>query len=467
MLIESLAVAYLPFFFGRAVDTCSNGCSIKNSISFFSLMLSIVAVRFAASFLNSFILGVESTCIVNDIRKKLFKHIMHLKLNFFSKNPSGKIATRVCYDTSVMGEIYFSVLSYFIKDLAIIILVFIFMIKVSLYLFFATVSILSITAVFSKIIGDKLRDESRGVRKELAKMNSFLREATVKSPYFRVCGFWKNMKNRFEVINEKLFKAHIRYLNAFAVFRPIADLSSTTTVGLSLLTSSLLYSYGLVSLGQIISFMSWIKTLFTPIVEFSEKYSIVQTSFSALENIKEVFSEKEEEKNGHRISSAKNVAFDDVSFSYDGINKVLESFNSSFNNGELVLIKGKSGIGKTTMANLIVKFIDPNHGSILLDKRDIHTANPELVRKRVKYIVQEVIDEDGISCPILNMLDELIEKKDFDTLIVDEAASSLPPPKEVELAEKISKLKGQKTVIVIAHRSKIWERFADRTITLK
>jgi ABC-type multidrug transport system fused ATPase/permease subunit len=267
-----------------------------------------------------------------------------------------------------------SILVYFVKD--ILLLIGIIVVLLTLNREFALVSFSALPLIFiiTLLFSHRARDAFREVRQKVAQMNAVFQEnfSGIKVVQF----FQREVESgrRFAKINEGHYLANIQQISVFALFVPLIDVLSSAAVGLVLWYGGGKVIQEAISLGVLVAFLSYIRMFFQPIRDLSEKYTILQSAMASLERIFLLLDRKErlpaplsprrEEVRGH-------IEFRNVSFSYDGKEKVLTGVSFFVNPGETVAIVGATGAGKTSLLHLLERFYEVQEGDILIDGKSV------------------------------------------------------------------------------------------------
>lgn len=458
-------------------------------------------LQYAMTYLTSWI-GQK---IIYDLRKKIFAHILSLKLKFFDKNPIGRVVTRVTGDVEVLFEVFSSGLVTAFGDIFLIIWILYFMFSMDFALALITLSVLPVLIYATSIFRKKVRDSYRKIRILVAKLNAYIQEHITGITIVQYFGKEKRTIDEFEVINREHTIQNNKSVFYYAVFYPIVELIGAISAGLIIWYGGGQVIQNAVSIGVIISFIQFAEMFFRPIRDLSEKYNILQTAMASSERIFMLLDEVPEKIDSEDLTKSNilkgEIEFKNVSFAYDKDNYVLKNVSFKINAGEKVAFVGATGAGKTTITNLLSRFYEINSGEILIDGINIKNIPQEILRKNIAIVLQDVflfsgnirtninlgssdITDETINEAIDNVglrgfIDSLPDKLDhpvnergsslsvgqkqlisfaralaFDTkiLILDEATSSVDTNTEILIQNAIKKLIEGRTSIIIAHR---------------
>lgn len=272
----------------------------KNIVYIVIAVLILQLVQFLASYFQIIFLMKLSQFSMRDLRQDLFEHIASLETKYFDENPIGKLVSRVTNDIETLNEMFSSVLITLLQDLlmmsGILIIMFLTSVKLAIIVT-ATIPFIVILTVLFRI---KAREAYRRIRTQVARINAFLNETITGIRIIQI--FVQELKNlkKFRKINKDLYKANIKQLYVYAIFRPSIGILRWLAI------ASLIYfgAKGIlahtVSYGVIVMFITYIGRFFEPVQDLSEKFDIMQSATAAGEKILFVFNAnyyKESEEN--------------------------------------------------------------------------------------------------------------------------------------------------------------------------
>ena len=489
-----------------AVDTYITPKDYEGLILIISLMFGVLIFQVTFQFLFVFLANILGQKVVYDIRIKLFSRIIKFKMSYYDKSSVGRLVTRAVNDMETIASIFSQGLFMIVADLILMFSVLAVMIFLSLKLSFIIFAILPFILIATRLFQRAMKVAFNDVRNEVANLNSFVQE--------RISGIKEiQIFNREKIENEKFIKINKKHKNAWlktvwynSIFFPIAEISTSITIGLLVW-----YGGGLVGLGQssitlgtIFLFIQLSQMLYRPLRQIADKFNTLQMGMVAANRVFKILDNSEFIKDEGKLKPNiidGNVSFKKIEFSYDSKNQVFKDFNLNIKAGEKVAIVGSTGSGKTTIVNLLLRFYELDKGEILIDGKNIKEMSIDLLRSNISLVSQNIflfadsiynnivlynkkisinkVVEAAKKIGIHNFITKLPNSYNYNVkergimlsegqkqlisflrayvnepsiLILDEATSSIDSKTEKLIQYATSKIIENKTSIIIAHR---------------
>jgi len=488
---------------------------IRLSIILIASYIARIIFQFLASYLSHY----AAWHLVAHMRSLVYDKLQQLSFRFFQDKQTGQLMSRVVNDTANFEAL----IAHAVPDLftnALIILG----VMVILFIVNPTLAFLSLLPIpflvytgtrFAKRVLPNFREAQRA----LADLNADLQDNI---SGIREIQLFNQQKRELAKIQNKVYRHIQALLNALrlsAIFHPtVSFLSSIGTVIVSSV-GGIMAVNGRVSAGDIVGFMLYLNMFYFPITALSQVIENIQQALAGAERVFEILeteSEIKEKPNAIKLKDVKGrVTFENVSFSYDKKVPVLKNITFNIEPGQMVAFVGPTGVGKTTIMYLLVRFFDPDSGSIKIDGIDIRDVTLKSLHDNISMVMQDVFlfngtiaeniaygKEDATMDEIINaakiacaheFIVELPDGyytyigergvklsggqkqrlaiaravlKNAPILILDEATSSVDTETETKIQEAINNLAGTKTILIIAHRLSTVKR-ADKIIVLK
>ena len=489
-----------------AVDTYITPKDYEGLILIISLMFGVLIFQVTFQFLFVFLANILGQKVVYDIRIKLFTRIIKFKMSYYDKSSVGRLVTRAVNDMETIASIFSQGLFMIVADLILMLSVLAVMIFLSLKLSFIVFAILPFILIATRLFQRAMKVAFNDVRNEVANLNSFVQE--------RISGIKEiQIFNREKIENEKFIKINEKHKNAWlktvwynSIFFPIAEISTSITIGLLVW-----YGGGLVgrgqsynTLGTIFLFIQLSQMLYRPLRQIADKFNTLQMGMVAANRVFKILDNSEFIKDEGKLKPniiAGNVSFKKIEFSYNSKNQVFKDFNLNIKSGEKVAIVGSTGSGKTTIVNLLLRFYELDKGEILIDGKNIKEMSIDLLRSNISLVSQNIflfadsiynnivlynkkisinkVVEAAKKIGIHNFITKLPNSYNYNVkergimlsegqkqlisflrayvnepsiLILDEATSSIDSKTEKLIQYATSKIIENKTSIIIAHR---------------
>ena len=437
----------------------------------FYVVLSVIGIFiFTSAF--TYILHYSGQRIMHDMRNHTLSHILTLPQQYFDRNPVGRITTRVTNDVNAINEMYTSVLIHFIKDIIIIIGTLVIMFRMNVGLTLIIVGLTAFLAFTVSIFRMRLRLVYREIRRTIGKLNAFVAESMRGIVLLKLYGKEKGNFEKFWEVNRENYRANIQQLWIYVIFRPSIEYVGIAATGIILWYGAIGVMNLDLSLGALLAFLYYVRMIFKPIQELSEKFNVFQSAVAASENLYDTLAE-EPEVSGDLVPAGTegSLEFRGVWFSYNEQEWVLKDASFVIRPGESTALVGITGAGKTTIVNLILKFYKPQRGEILFNGINVEELSNRYLRSNITAIFQDLFlfekdvsdERDGQDSPVpeaeklssgetqARSIEKAV-RKNSKLLIMDEATSHLDAETEEGIQGVIRKNAGSQTRLVITHK---------------
>ena len=354
--------------------------------------------------------------VINDLRIKLFNQIIDFKLDYFKKNPIGRLVTRTVNDIETIASIFSQGLFLIIADLMQMFLVIIVMLYVNFELSLIVFSILPIILYATKLFQKSMKKAFEDVRLQVANLNSFVQERISGMKIVQIFNKENEEYNKFKLINHSHRKAWLKTVWINSIFFPVAEISSSVLIGLIVWYGGYnIISNGSISIGIIFLFIQMSQMLFRPLRQIADKFNTLQMGMVSVERVFKILETnfKIFDNGKIKLKSVKGlIAFDNVKFSYNKDEEIIKGLTLKINPGEKIAIVGVTGAGKSTIINLISRFYEVDSGKIYIDGFSLNEIDLDSLRKSIGIVLQEVfLFADSIYNNI-TLFDNSINKSD-------------------------------------------------------
>ena len=358
-------------------------------LMFLSLLLEVVF-----QFLFVFYANLLGQKVIKDLRVKLFNKILHFKMAYFDKTAVGRLVTRSVNDIETIASIFSQGLFMIIADLLKMILVAGVMLYVDWSLSVIVFSVLPIILYATRLFQMSMKKAFEEVRIQVANLNSFVQERISGIKIVQLFSREKIEYDNFVSINKKHKKAWLKTVWFNSIFFPVAEISSSITIGLLVWYGGLnVISGGDVSLGTIFLFIQMSQMLFRPLRQIADKFNSLQMGMVAAERIFEILETHSniEDKGTLKPSQINgNICLEKLGFSYIQGERIINDISLEIKSGETIALVGATGAGKSTIINLISRFYEFDSGDITIDGISIRKYDLKSLRNKVSVVLQDV-----------------------------------------------------------------------------
>jgi subfamily B ATP-binding cassette protein MsbA len=393
-ILLSIFSTLTPYLLKITVDDYIKPKNYEGMLLFVGFMLGALILEVIFQFLFVFYANWLGQKVIRDLRVQLFNKIIFFKMSYFDKTAVGRLVTRAVSDIETIASIFSQGLFMIIADLLKMVLVIGVMIYVDWRLTLIVFSILPIILYATRLFQKSMKKAFEEVRLQVANLNSFVQERLSGMKIVQIFHREKIEYDQFVAINEKHKKAWLKTVWFNSIFFPVAEISSSVTIGLLVWYGGLnVISGGGVSLGTIFLFIQMSQMLFRPLRQIADKFNTLQMGMVAADRIFKILeTESSIENTGTKSPVALEgaISFDQLHFSYIPGEEVLHGISLDIKAGETVAIVGATGAGKSTIINLLSRFYEYGTGDITIDSISIKDFELNALRKHVAVVLQDV-----------------------------------------------------------------------------
>ena len=358
-------------------------------LMFLSLLLEVVF-----QFLFVFYANLLGQKVIKDLRVKLFNKILHFKMAYFDKTAVGRLVTRSVNDIETIASIFSQGLFMIIADLLKMVLVAGVMLFVDWSLSVIVFSVLPIILYATRLFQKSMKKAFKEVRIQVANLNSFVQERISGIKIVQLFSREKIEYDNFVSINKKHKKAWLKTVWFNSIFFPVAEISSSITIGLLVWYGGLnVISGGDVSLGTIFLFIQMSQMLFRPLRQIADKFNSLQMGMVAAERIFEILETHSNIEDKGKLKPSQingNICLEKLGFSYTQGERIINDISLEIKSGETIALVGATGAGKSTIINLISRFYEFDSGDITIDGISIRKYDLKSLRNKVSVVLQDV-----------------------------------------------------------------------------
>jgi ATP-binding cassette subfamily B protein len=470
-----------------------------------SIYVGLLVFSFLLEFLQTYYMQWTGQKVMFDLRSQIFRHLQRMHVAFYDKNPVGRLVTRVTTDVDALNEMFTSGVVSIFEDIFVLAGIIGIMLCMNWKLALITFATLPFIVVATKVFRDKVRDSYRRIRIAIARINSYLQEHVSGVVVVQLFNREREAYDRFSEINRSHMDAFKDAILAYAVYYPVIEVLSSIAIasvvwwgGNQIIRGTVAKAVSIgfnphtlvavhlvataASLGVLVAFMQYAQRFFRPIMDFSEKYNILQSAMAASERIFKLLDAPVEVVSPATTKKPQGpgrIEFDHVWFAYREADEenvarnattdsppdwVLRDVTFTIEPGETVAIVGHTGAGKTTLISLLLRFYDVQKGAVRIDGVDVKEMDLGDLRSRFGVVLQDPFLFSGTVAGNIRLGTERIQDADIAKAAEDvnlaDFIRTLPNGLNQEVRERGSTFStGQKQLIsfarALAHDPKI------------
>jgi ATP-binding cassette, subfamily B, bacterial len=397
--VTSTLDSYFTFLGKRIID---EGIVPGDRSALVSILIrygALLLVQSISVFSFIFLAGVLGERIRYDLRRKMFNHLQDLSLSYYSRTPVGWIMSRVTSDSERVSDLVTWGLLDVTWGIMNIVTASYFMFLINWHLAAIVLLIIPILIVVAVQFRKKILVEFRRVRKLNSKITGAFNENITGVRVVKALGREDENRREFGQLTGDMYKAGYRAAWLSALFLPTVQIISAFALGAIVLYGGLQAQYGVLTIGGIQAFISYVTFMMWPIQDLARVYAEMQNSiasaermFSLIDAVPDVVDHPEARDPG---TLQGDIQFEQVGFYYDdGIAPdgtpvpVLSDFSLNVKRGETIAVVGPTGGGKSTLVNLLCRFYEPKHGKILIGGTDYTRFTLRSIQSRIGMVLQ-------------------------------------------------------------------------------
>ncbi len=485
-------------FLNRFVD-------LSNPVVIPLLVLLVFLGKALFTFLSNYTMRALAQKIIRDLREKFFSVLLHSSLSFHDRLHSGSISSRFFYEVDVLERSLSDGVVRMIRETLTVFALVVVIIVNNPGFFLIALIILPLAGVPVVIFGKKVKMLGTRRQRSVGEISRRISEVLSNIRIVKTFAAEEYEKIKFREVNDKNYRDNVRFIKVWTLSSPFIEFVGGVVAAILIYISARLIRQGIMTPGQFTTFIASVFYMYTPIRRLSGANNLLQEGGAALGRIEDIMDEarKHIPKGGtYRTKRLRGeIEFRDVYFSYNGEKQVLSGISFKINPGETVALVGSSGVGKTTITQLILGLYLPQKGKVLIDGVEVDRYDLKWLRTQIGVVTQDILlfnetvaeniayGSEGV--PLEKILEaaraahvhEFIRElpqgystvlnergvnfslgqrqrlsiaraivKDPRILILDEATSSLDADSERKIQEALSRIVKGRTTIIIAHR---------------
>jgi len=401
MLGESAASLATPWLAGKFVGGLLENKDPLEFIPLQSLLivwLLVLAAQALLRFGNRYLIGNTSEKMLTKLRTRLYDHLQSLPLGFYQGQKRGEVLTLLTNDASVVSNFVTGTLIGLLPHLVTLAGALLMMFMIDPFIALIAAAIVPFFYLMMKILGRKIRPISRAMVEEYAHTFSIVEENLGILPLIKSCTREATESGRFKRGNLRLLELTSRYLRIQSLLSPVVQFLAAGAVLLLLWFGVGQLQSGLMTPADLVSLLLYGMLLTRPMSSLADVYGQVQYTRGATERLANAFAvEPEPEDKGKKVLPPikGDIEFRRVKFHYPGRERILNGLDLKINAGDTIAITGENGVGKSTLSGMLMRFIAPQKGQVLIDGTDIRKVTLNSLRRQIGLVQQQVLLLNG------------------------------------------------------------------------
>ncbi len=401
VITTTLTSLIIPWLLGYTVDHILIPKVARLLIPIALLFLGIDLLHATSMTLQNYTLSLLGQGVLHDLRQNLLKQYQFYPIKEFNKTSVGRLVTRLVNDTYNLQDLFTSGLALALGNISMILGIIIWLVILHPSLGLVCISVFPCMILVARFFGKRMRKALHESRSALSKLNAYLAE--------NISGMWiiqlfnkkRIFRMRFNETSDDYTAKQWEVIRNFAYFQPSITVLSSLSMSLLIWYGGFRAMEATITLGLLVSFMSYLQALYAPMRDITEKYNLFVSAMTSCERIFEFMERPTEfsalpsalpnDQSFSPLHVKGAIHFKNVWFKYDPNQEswILKNINFEIKPGEKIGLVGQTGAGKTTISTLLLRFYDIQKGSIFIDGKDIQELDKMSLRKALGYIQQE------------------------------------------------------------------------------
>jgi ATP-binding cassette subfamily B protein len=434
-----------PWLMKLAIDRYIERGDLSGIDTIAAAFLATLLLSFALEYIQTWTLQITGQRIMYDMRMEIYEHLQRIDLQFYDRNPVGRLMTRVTTDVDVLNDLFTAGVVSIFGDVFTLIGIMVVLTVIDWRLAIIAFSVLPLIFLVTQWFRRNVRESYRTVRLWIARINAYLQEHITGMSTVQLFRREQRSFDKFDDINRTHRDANVDSIFFYAVFYPAIEVIGALASALIIWFGGIWTLQGTLTLGSLVAFLQYSQRFFRPISDMSEKFNVLQAAMASSERIFKLLdtpvkiatalgvrrsglgshdsardtgrsafavlpsrhpTASPQESTGRRPPAADrreateprspiadrrgSIVFDNVSFAYNGTDFVLRDVSFAVAPGERVGIVGATGAGKSTLINLLLRFYDVSSGRVQIDGIDVREMDLHALRSLFSLVLQDV-----------------------------------------------------------------------------
>ena len=389
VVIYAIGGVLYPLALGLAINSVRAG-QIRSLLLYAGLFFLFYLIQFFSNIWINLSSVKVAQGVIKGMRDGAFKKLQSVPLDFYSNVKLGYLISRIANDAESISDFLTYQLPSVISGITTIIIAAVIMFDLNTKLALYSLVVMPVLAVYTLAIQPRVRRNYLVTRRSLAAITGNLAETIAAIRTVKAFNAEAQTEGRFGNLNDNNFKANMVATRLTSSYSSVIRFLEAAGIFLVIYEGSLSLLHGQISLGILVAFIAYVQQFFNPIVQLTQLYNMYQNSMVGASRIYGIIDSTPEKMKGETVvtSFSKSIKGNNVSVRYDE-NVALDNVTVEIKKGECVAIVGRTGAGKTTLTNVILKFKFPDEGDVLLDLRKLNEIETNAYRKLIVPVLQE------------------------------------------------------------------------------
>ncbi len=393
MVAVTLSSLAVPYLLKVAID----GGIIAEDLDVLTWVIvafvAVSLVNLGASYLQTYLTSWVGSHIIYDLRRQLFAHLQKLSLDFFSRQKTGWIVSRLTNDIDALDQLVTEGVTSLVTNSLMFIGSIVFLFILDWRLALAVFCVMPLLLVATLMFRSRSAVAYAQVRNKIGDVSAHLQESISGVKVLKAFRREQSDYERLQVANAAYRDANMRTVVQSGVYFPFVELVSATAVVVVIWYGGTLVAGGAIEVGVLVAFIGYLNSFFDPLQQLSQLYNTFQASMAAVQKIYKVLDTDPDMLDAPDAVDLPDVhgsvELKDVTFGYDADKPVLRDVELTIPAGKTVALVGATGAGKSTVIKLLARFYDPDEGAVLIDGHDLRHVTQHSLREQLAVVPQE------------------------------------------------------------------------------
>ncbi|SFC61863.1 ATP-binding cassette, subfamily B [Flexibacter flexilis DSM 6793] len=357
------------------------------------IMVVLLVVQSVLQYQHTYLSGWLGQSIIRDIRIKLYRHVLGLRLKFFDETQIGRLITRNISDVETLSDVFTEGLAAMAGDVLQLVFILILMFYTNWKLTLVSLSMLPLLLISTYVFKEKVKSSFNDVRSAVANLNSFVQEHITGMSIVQIFSAEQREYEKFKEINAVHRKENIRSVMYYSIYFPVAEVIGAIGTGLLVWYGGREVLHETVTLGTLIAFIMYIGMFFRPIRTIADRFNTLQLGIVSTDRIMKLLDNDEIIPDEGRYLPEKfagEVRFDNVCFGYNPEHLILKNISFHVPAGSTTALVGATGAGKSSIINLLNRFYEIQSGDISIDGHNVREYSLDYLRAQIGVVLQDV-----------------------------------------------------------------------------